>query len=62
MNPYNIQVLASFQGADRLRQPEHARLGRQVRAARGPRRRLVAGWKLQWLSPWFSQPRGPRTA
>jgi len=59
MHPYITQELARVQLADRLRQAEHARLCRQVRTPRGPRRRLEAGWRFEWLSPWFS--RTPRT-
>lgn len=62
MDPFIVHELASVQITDRLRQAEHARRGRPVRAARVPRRRLSAGWRLQWLSPWFSRPSGPRTA
>jgi hypothetical protein len=49
-HPYVSHEIARVQIADRLRQAEHARLVRQVRAARGPRRRLVAGWRFQWPS------------
>ncbi|MDN5767606.1 MAG: hypothetical protein L0H96_05640 [Humibacillus sp.] len=61
MHPYLIQQAASFQIADRIAQAEQSRLGRQVREARSPRR-LVTGRRLQWLTPWFSSPRGPRMA
>ena len=62
MNPYLIQAASSYQIADRIQQAEHSRLARQVRAAGGPGRRLVAGRRLQWLRPWFSSPRGARLA
>ncbi len=59
MNHYVSEEIARVQITDRLRQAEHARLVRQVRAARGPRRRLVAGWRFQW--PSRVPARGPRT-
>ncbi|MDN5765549.1 MAG: hypothetical protein L0H96_06770 [Humibacillus sp.] len=61
MNPYLIQQAASFQIADRIQQAEQSRLARQVRAARRPAR-LAARPRLQWLTPWFSSPHGPRMA
>lgn len=56
MNPYLSQDVARFQIAERLRQAEQARLCRQVRTTRAPRRLRVSGWKAQWLSPWLAYP------
>jgi hypothetical protein len=62
MHSHMIQELARVQLADQLLQAERSRLVRQVREARSPRPRLVAGRRFQWPNPWFPRPRGPRTA
>lgn len=56
MNPYLTPDVTRAQIVETLRQAEQARLCRQVRAARAPRRLRVSGWKGQWPSSWWAYP------
>ncbi|MDN5894815.1 MAG: hypothetical protein L0H93_12405 [Nocardioides sp.] len=64
MNHFDIHGSGSAQIADRLRQADHARLVREASTVEGPRRRLLAGWKLRrpTLTVTFPVTRGPRPA